>query len=107
MASVLTEKESFRFQRALYRIMLCCRLYGMENTTFQPEDNVQPEQKDLFEEYITDELYEISRVAGFLKNLGSIRLREDRAIVSVLDVCMLPFSNAAWQITSINHTIPR
>jgi len=94
MTSVLTEQESFRFQRALYRIMLCCGLYGMENTTLEPEDDVQPEQKDFFEEYVTNELYEISRVASFLKHLGSIRLREDRAILSVLDVCMLPFSNA-------------
>lgn len=107
MASVLTEEESFHFQRALYRIMLCCGLYGMENTTLQPEDDVQPEQKDLFKEYVTDEIYEIYRVAVFLKYLGSVRLGEDCRTVSVLGTCMLPFSNEAWQIPSINQPIPR
>ena len=107
MASVLTEQESFRFERALYRIMLCCGLYGMENNTLQPEDDVQPEQKDLFKEYVTDELYEINRVAGFLRYLGFIRFHEDSGYSSIEYTCMLPFLNAVWQITLINHPIPR
>ena len=74
--SRLTKRESFHFQRALYRIMLISWLYGMGSI---PESDMQDEhypytfyevyqsrQTNFLMEYPSDDLFEINRIARVL-----------------------------------------
>ncbi|KAF8813460.1 hypothetical protein BYT27DRAFT_7180999 [Phlegmacium glaucopus] len=92
--SRLTKQESFRFQRALYRIMLVSWLYGMGST---PESDMQDEdypysfvyqsrQTRFLMKYPSDDLFEINRIAGVLICTARIAMEKDRGYQSTRDV---------------------
>jgi len=95
-ASRLTLVESFRFQRALYRIMLVCWLYGMDSI---PASDMQDEryphafykiyqarQTKFLRVFPIDDRYEINRVVAFLDYIASCVMMRDSDIVSTLNV---------------------
>ena len=116
MTSVLTEQESFRFQRALYRVMLLCFVHGMgsiseeemseEGYSYVHLEKYQLGQKHFLEEYPTFELYEIQRVAFFVRYLASIRRFEDPLCIGMEDVCKWPV-NTSVKITTTNRLAGR
>jgi len=73
--------ESFRFQRALYRIMLVCWLYGMDSIPASDMQDkhypyafceiYQARQTKFLAGFPTDELFEIDRVVRFLVYMAS------------------------------------
>ena len=86
MNTRLTKQESFRFQRALYRLMLLCLLYGMGSISESEMihghyPSVYHKHKAFLKEYQTFELQELQRVVSFLKNLAFIRKPEDTMYV--------------------------
>ncbi|KAK7007517.1 hypothetical protein R3P38DRAFT_3027741 [Favolaschia claudopus] len=72
--SVLTAEESWRFRRAMYRIMLYCRLFPGDRYTLDEiedleEEGIQQIQKQrtaVLAEYATDELMQLYAVVRFL-----------------------------------------
>jgi hypothetical protein len=91
MNTRLTKQESFRFQRALYRLMLLCFLYGMgsisESDSIADPSVYQAKQKGFLEEHQTLELHELRRVAVFLDSLASIRIFEDTRDRGLMATC--------------------
>ena len=84
--SRLTKRESFHFQRALYRIMLVSWLYGMGSI---PESDMQDEhypytfyevyqsrQTNFLMKYPSDDLFEINRIARILIYTATIAMGE-------------------------------
>ena len=80
--------------------MLLCFVYGMGSifaSEMGEEDDpwahlkaYQLKQKHFLEEYPNAELYEIKKVASFLRHLGFIRILEDKTYLGSLDVCKWP-----------------
>ncbi|KAK6966613.1 hypothetical protein R3P38DRAFT_906096 [Favolaschia claudopus] len=75
--SVLTPEESWRFRRAMYRIMLYCRLFPGDRYTLDDieeleEEGIKQIQKQrtaVLAEYPTDELLQLYAVVRFLRGI--------------------------------------
>ncbi|KAK6981647.1 hypothetical protein R3P38DRAFT_3113885 [Favolaschia claudopus] len=76
--SVLTPEESWRFCRAMYRIMLYCRLFSGGRYTLEDIENleeeggiqqIQNQRTAVLSEYPTDELLQLYAVVCFLRGI--------------------------------------
>ncbi|KAJ7135218.1 hypothetical protein C8R43DRAFT_1132762 [Mycena crocata] len=75
--SVLTADESFRFRRAIYRIMLYTSLFSLtqyyldEMAKLSPDDlqNIFQQRTAVLNAYPTDELFEIASAVKFLRSI--------------------------------------
>ncbi|KAF8656398.1 hypothetical protein AX16_002582 [Volvariella volvacea WC 439] len=88
----LSAAESLRFQRALYRIMLVSLVFGMSAT---PEFTTSVDrssshvsgdgQRTLLNQFSSQELIQIERVANFLKTIGRWIIHIEGSAVGALD----------------------
>ncbi|KAL1667450.1 hypothetical protein GGF50DRAFT_48548 [Schizophyllum commune] len=88
----LTNLESLRFRRAVYRLMLYCLLYGCADANWEIEDHdgksideayilcclhcIYETHRDFLDQYSTDGLREIQAVADFITELSHCVRRE-------------------------------
>ncbi|KAL1760193.1 hypothetical protein FB107DRAFT_287042 [Schizophyllum commune] len=79
----LTNLESLRFRRAVYRLMLYCLLYGCADANWEIEDHdsksideIYEKHRDFLDQYSTDGLREIQAVADFIAELSHCVRRE-------------------------------
>ncbi|KAL1727157.1 hypothetical protein EV714DRAFT_286719 [Schizophyllum commune] len=79
----LTNLESLRFRRAVYRLMFYCLLYGCADEYWEIEDHdgksideIYENHRDFLDQYSTDGLREIQAVADFIDELSHCVRRE-------------------------------
>ncbi|KAJ7841685.1 hypothetical protein B0H14DRAFT_1040971 [Mycena olivaceomarginata] len=84
--SVLTPEESWRFQRAAYRIMLYCNLfpstrYDLDELAnmVRPKSSKYAQRTAVLGDYPVDELLEVYAVARFMRDvLGELKITRPR-----------------------------
>lgn len=97
--SQLSQAESLRFRRAMYRIWLLSSVYGMgsitdyerdeENWPYSHLETYQDKQEGFLKQFNSAELLEIKRVAFFLRELASWAvIAEGSSTMSSLDTCL-------------------
>ncbi|KAJ7825569.1 hypothetical protein B0H14DRAFT_2517835 [Mycena olivaceomarginata] len=108
--SVLTPEESWRFQRAAYRIMLYCNMFPstrydldeLANMNTAKVKQIQRQRTAVLGDYPVDELLEVYAVARFMRDvLGGI---EDNPAEDVVDTLLATGPGGvvrAWQARSL------
>ncbi|KAK7013844.1 hypothetical protein R3P38DRAFT_2545889 [Favolaschia claudopus] len=94
--SVLTSDESWRFRRAMYRIMFYCKLfpgsrYSLEDIDELPPDavkKIQHQRTAVLREYPTDELLQIYGVVRFMRDVLEEVCDEDFSPSNAVDVLL-------------------
>ncbi|KAJ7821370.1 hypothetical protein B0H14DRAFT_2831422 [Mycena olivaceomarginata] len=108
--SVLTQEESWRFRRAMYRIWLYCNIfpgnrYTLEDIDFD-EDNiklVQRQRTAVLSEYPTDELLQIYAVVRFMRGILEAVSDEEDNLTTIVDILLSVGPTAvecAWKYQS-------
>ncbi|KAK6996804.1 hypothetical protein R3P38DRAFT_3627815 [Favolaschia claudopus] len=85
--SLLTSEESWRFQRAMYRIMLFCNLFPSTSYSEDMDDEciekIRRQRTAMLKEYPTTELQELHSVTKFLQGICE-EVAPDASLVQML-----------------------
>ncbi|KAJ7234354.1 hypothetical protein B0H12DRAFT_1327691 [Mycena haematopus] len=111
--SVLTSEESWRFHRAMYRIMLYSELFpnhrydneGILDMDDEIVGKIRTQRTTVLNEYPTDELRELSSAVKFLVNIfvsvGAPMMLANKALSTGLSVALLAWRSRSYRMLNV------